>query len=200
MVFVRETPFHLDQLSLLIENHACRGLISSIDRSRLKLHHLLFADDILVFSEATTEAARALKEILSALEDITGLIVNISKSQLFLSVAMLNPNEIQNIIGIQIHHLPVRYLGLPLLSKSLKATDCLPLLDKLQSKLSGWKLLSLAGRLELIKSTLQALKIYWSNSFPLPASTLKQIDKICRSFLWSGKSSSKGGGGMNILE
>lgn len=50
--------------------------------------------------------------------------------------------------------LPVRYQGLPLFSKRLTRSMCEPLIQRLNRRLASWKrvLLSLAGRIELVKS------------------------------------------------
>ncbi|KAL0295750.1 UNVERIFIED_CONTAM: hypothetical protein Sangu_3186100 [Sesamum angustifolium] len=61
-------------------------------------------------------------------------------------------------------HLPLRYLGLPLLASRLSISDCHPLLLKVDSRIKGWDSiqLSFAGRLQLIKSVLMSLNVYWA--------------------------------------
>ncbi|KAL9409489.1 hypothetical protein AB3S75_047816 [Citrus x aurantiifolia] len=55
-------------------------------------------------------------------------------------------------------------------------------------KLSGWAAsqLSLAGRITLTQSVLQAVPIYAMQTTNLPGSIKNKIDQICRRFLWSG--------------
>ena len=57
--------------------------------------------------------------------------------------------------------LPFRYLGVPLNSKSLTATDCEKLVDKMTSKIRGWqgKSLSYVARLQLVNSVLMSIII-----------------------------------------
>lgn len=57
---------------------------------------------------------------------------------------------------------------------------------KLRERLSGWKakLLSNASRLELIKSTLSSMHVYWASSFLLPKAYVKLMDRNIRNFFW----------------
>ncbi|XP_077214052.1 uncharacterized protein LOC143848883 [Tasmannia lanceolata] len=84
--------------------------------------------------------------------------------------------------------LPIKYLGLPLITSRLTAADCLPILEKIQKRISVWtnKSLSRAGRAELIKSVLSTYQVYWSAAFHIPRSVLEKIEKIFRDFFWSG--------------
>lgn len=52
--------------------------------------------------------------------------------------------------------LPIKYLGLPLMSRKLSSTDCTPLLEKLKARVNSWiaSKLSYGGRLQLINSVL----------------------------------------------
>lgn len=52
--------------------------------------------------------------------------------------------------------LPIKYLGLPLMSRKLFSTDCTPLLEKLKARVNSWTAskLSYGGRLQLINSVL----------------------------------------------
>ncbi|XP_058767868.1 uncharacterized protein LOC131641583 [Vicia villosa] len=86
--------------------------------------------------------------------------------------------------------LPFRYLGVPLTSKNLNVNHYMPLVDKLLSRINHWsaRLLSYAGRLQLIKSVLNAISSYWMQCFIFPKTVLKRIDALCRTFLWTGSS------------
>ncbi|KAJ0572336.1 putative reverse transcriptase zinc-binding domain-containing protein [Helianthus annuus] len=86
--------------------------------------------------------------------------------------------------------LPVRYLGVPLISSKLMYKDCKVLVDRLEKRVDNWmtKSLSFAGRLQLINSVLSAMHIYWASVFMLPIRIVKDIEKRMRNFLWSGGS------------
>ena len=93
------------------------------------ISHLMFADDLIVFSKATMGAAATLKHFLQHFRDFTGLGVNWLKSVIFYANC---PEEAQtaisSILNIQRGNLPIRYLGVPLSSKRLNFNDCQPLL------------------------------------------------------------------------
>ena len=69
---------------------------------------------------------------------------------------------IKGILNVNEGSFPIQYFGIPMSSRRLSHHDCIPLLEKFKASLLSWKssILSYAGRLELIKSTLTALHIY----------------------------------------
>ncbi|KAL2251939.1 UNVERIFIED_CONTAM: hypothetical protein Sindi_2316200 [Sesamum indicum] len=89
-------------------------------------------------------------------------------------------------------HLPMRYLGLPLISSRLTISDCQPLISKIDARINGWEGISLsyAGRVQIIKSVLSALSLYWASAFILPKKVINEIEKRLRTFLWKGTTSS----------
>lgn len=89
---------------------------------------------------------------------------------------------------LEVGMLPVRYLGLPLLTKRMGKSDYQPLIEKIKKRISLWtnRFLSMAGRLQLIKSVLMSIANFWMSSFCLPGACLKEINSICSAFLWSG--------------
>ncbi|KAL2235669.1 UNVERIFIED_CONTAM: hypothetical protein Sindi_1299100 [Sesamum indicum] len=97
-------------------------------------------------------------------------------------------DQILAAMGFQEGHLPMRYLGIPLLSSRLSIADCQPLLLKIDARIKGWEGISLsyAGRVQIIKSVLSAMSIYWASAFILPKAIIKQIEKRLRNFLWKG--------------
>jgi hypothetical protein len=106
--------------------------------SRLKLTHLCFADDLLLFCDASIPSISIVKAALLEFERISGLKANPSKSSFFcsgISVRMKDHllAELQMMEGV----LPVRYLGVPLISSRLSAEDCRMLLERISRRIGS---------------------------------------------------------------
>ena len=84
--------------------------------------------------------------------------------------------------------LPVKYLGVPLITRQLSDHDCAPLVAKITERVRHWatKFLSYAGRLQLIQSVLFNVQNYWCRHFIVPKGVLKKISQICSHFFWKG--------------
>jgi hypothetical protein len=85
------------------------------------------------------------------------------KVSLYLSIFLIKKStELAQIFECKISKLPITYLGVPLHWKQLKINDWKFLTNKIEKKLAGWKgkLLSLGGRLTLIKYVLSASYTY----------------------------------------
>ncbi|GAV92490.1 LOW QUALITY PROTEIN: zf-RVT domain-containing protein, partial [Cephalotus follicularis] len=87
--------------------------------------------------------------------------------------------------------LPIKYLGLPLITSRLTKQDCAPLLAKILGRANSWvsRSLSYAGRLQLIRSTLASMHVFWCSTFLLPAEVIKECERTLRRFLWGGNGS-----------
>ncbi|KAL9293603.1 putative RNA-directed DNA polymerase [Arabidopsis thaliana] len=74
------------------------------------------------------------------------------------------------------------------MTKQMTSSDYLPLLEKIRSQIKSWtaRTLSFAGRLQLIGSVIFSLTNFWIVAFRLPKTCIKEIDKMCSAFLWSG--------------
>lgn len=96
--------------------------------------------------------------------------------------------KIANMMGYRIGELPVKYLGMPLITTRLTKRDCNPLLETTRNKIKNWaaKPLSFIGQLTLIKANLVSTQVYWCSLFILPRSVYKVIGGLFRNFLWSG--------------
>ncbi|KAL4557330.1 hypothetical protein LXL04_035505 [Taraxacum kok-saghyz] len=97
-------------------------------------------------------------------------------------------------MGFVEEQLPVRYLGIPLIGTRMLVRDCNKLVEQVKARVQNWKhrALSFAGRLQLINSVLQSLQVYWCSVLLLPKTTIKDIGKIFKGFLWSGGDLRKG--------
>lgn len=84
--------------------------------------------------------------------------------------------------------LPVRYLGLPLLTRRMYVNDYLQLIEKIRRRMKSWteRFLSHAGILQLISSVITSLAKFWLSAFRLLSSCLREIESLCSAFVWSG--------------
>nr|GEX00064.1 hypothetical protein [Tanacetum cinerariifolium] len=154
----------------------------------LKLTHLCFADDLLLFCNGDSSSVAVLKNAISIFGGLSGLLPNFTKSTVFFgNVKEVSRLRILNIMPFRVGSLPVRYLGVLLISKRLYVKDCNLLIDKARKRLLDWKNKSLyfAGRLQLIKSVLCSLQVYWAFVFILPTAIANDIERLMRDFLWN---------------
>ncbi|KAJ9535522.1 hypothetical protein OSB04_un001343 [Centaurea solstitialis] len=162
---------------------------------KIGLTHLSFADDLLMFCYGDSASVKVLKDALMEFGGVSGLKPSMEKSTCFLgNVVGINRKEILEVLPFKLGTLPVRYLGVPLISTKLFHRDCLVLIDKVKKRVLDWKnkWLSFAGRLQLINSVLSSISVYWASLFLIPISAVKEIDKLLRSFLWSNGEAVRG--------
>ena len=152
------------------------------------ISNLLFADDTLIFCDADLDQIGDLKCTLLCFEAISGLKVNLGKSEMVPIRDVPNIQELAAMLDCRISALPMNYLGL-LLGARYKSKALWDLvLEKMGCKLAGWKKLYLlkGARLTLVKSTISSLPVYFLSLFPIPASVNRQIEKLQHEFLWGG--------------
>ncbi|KAL0283714.1 UNVERIFIED_CONTAM: hypothetical protein Sangu_2871700 [Sesamum angustifolium] len=103
-----------------------------------RILNLCFADDVLLFCKADIPSIKVIKDTLCEFAELSGLKVNPNKSQIILSRAVQQEKQqILEVLGFQEGFLPVRYLGVPLISSQLTIADCRPLIGKLESRIAG---------------------------------------------------------------
>ncbi|XP_050217536.1 uncharacterized protein LOC126668373 [Mercurialis annua] len=157
----------------------------------LKVNHLMFADDLLLFFYGDKNSIGFLMECLTEFRNTSGLQVNNSKSQVFFcNVEDSTKRSITCMTGFKEGVLPLRYLGIPLISTKLSRDDCKGIIEKITSKIHSWnsKFLSYAVRMQLIQSVLLNMQVFWATILILPKNVISEIQRICSKFLWSGSS------------
>ena len=198
-----------DPLSPYLFMLCAEGLSSLIQRAALEqrihgisicirgpqLFHLFFANDSLLFCQATIEECEELLRLLQVYELSTGQQLNREKTALFFSrnTPSDTQNRIKEMFGAEVIKQHEKYLGLPSLVGRSKRNTFQQLKERLANKLSGWKekLLSGASKEVLIKAVAQAISTYTMSYFLLPASLCDEMTSIVRNFWWG----QKGGGG-----
>lgn len=154
---------------------------------QLCLSHVIFADDIFVFCNGDNHSINLLLDSVMKFSEFSGLRLNKEKCLGFFCNV---PDEVISStltkFGFSHGSLPIKYLGLPLISGRLSETICAPLVDRLCRKINSWtsQVLRYSGRLQLIKSVLQGIQGYWSMYLFLPKGVLKRIQSIFAKFLW----------------
>ena len=112
----------MEALSRLLDGAILVGHISSFtigtkSNTTLMVAHLLFADDNLIFCDTSTSQIEYLWEILSSFEAMSGLHINLAKSELVPVGKVSNMGELVALLGCRQSSLPMTYLGLPLGAK-----------------------------------------------------------------------------------
>ncbi|XP_039000122.1 uncharacterized protein LOC120125860 [Hibiscus syriacus] len=122
---------------------------------KVPLTHLCFADDLLIFRHGSVNSVFGVLSVLDQFYEMSGLKLNAAKTEFF-ACGMDDGviNVIHAVTGFRLGQLPVRYLGVPLVTRKLTEHDCIPLLEKIRMKLGIWsrRNLSYGGRLQLIKA------------------------------------------------
>nr|GEX35750.1 RNA-directed DNA polymerase, eukaryota, reverse transcriptase zinc-binding domain protein [Tanacetum cinerariifolium] len=115
------------------------------------------------------------------------ILHNIAKSNVYgIGVSSDDIIDMARVTGCASGTVPFIYLGLPIASNMNLIANWQSLIDPFRGKLSSSKanLLSIGGRLTLIKSVLGSIGIYYMSIFKCPESVLKTLEYIRASFFW----------------
>ncbi len=183
----------MEVLSQMLRRTEEAGLICGFKAGKargsgLSISHLLFADDTIVFCDAIPDQLLHLRMVLGCFEAVTGLGVNMGKSELVPVGEVNNVSLLADILCSKVGALPMTYLGMPLGASFKVSSVWNPILENIERKLAGWKKLYLSkgGRLTLLKSTLSSLPTYYLSLFTIPNHVAERIEKLQRNFLWGG--------------
>ncbi|GJU62813.1 RNA-directed DNA polymerase, eukaryota, reverse transcriptase zinc-binding domain protein [Tanacetum coccineum] len=152
----------MEGLHVAIEDAMVAGLYRGLKVNTLILSHLSFADDALFIGEWSRANIKSLVSILDCLHRVSGLKINLHKSNLF-DCNMANVRSWE-----------------PIFKKFSKR------LSKWKSLL-----LSIRGRSTLISSVLGSIGTYYLSLFPMPITVNKKLESIRSNFFWGSDTSSK---------
>ncbi|XP_057774799.1 uncharacterized protein LOC130993778 [Salvia miltiorrhiza] len=176
-------------LNSLIEKATEKHLVcpARLGRDKIPISHLQYVDDTIFILDEDERNATVIKNLLLLFQFLSGLAVNFDKS----SIMGISVNEEKvlrwaNILKCKVGAFPCNYLGIKIGGRCNSIEDWNFLVDKVEKKIKGWKsrTLSLAGRITLIKSILQAIPVFQLSFSFIPKAVLSRIDSICCNFLW----------------
>ncbi|KAL0349525.1 UNVERIFIED_CONTAM: hypothetical protein Sradi_4101700 [Sesamum radiatum] len=156
--------------------------------SRIWVSHLAYAEDLMIFTTTFHQNMELLRDFLRAYEQVSGQLINGLKSSFIVGcqVSSLQTQAVQYVLGYQLKHLPVMYLGVPLYKGNRKACLFDSIISRLRDMLQGWAITNLSheGRLALIRSVLQATPLHLLQVIHPPKSVLTTIERIFNDFFW----------------
>ena len=188
--------FAAEVMNLMIKKAVSMNLWTGVDVSKNgpNITHLQFADDTLLFAPSDRQSLKNIKMVLILFQLTSGLKINFHKSEILgVHVAESTLRDWAQILRCKVGRFPMTYLGLPLGGSTSRVACWEPLLTRMNNKLAAWKskLLSIGGRLTLIKASLSNLPMYFMSLYPIPKSVIEKIISIQRRFLWNGKPDQK---------
>ncbi|XP_074318444.1 uncharacterized protein LOC141655257 [Silene latifolia] len=147
---------------------------------QLNLTHLVFADDLLVFTRGDLPSVKAVADCIDTFSHFSGLHANLAKTDLyFRGVAETVREIILNATGFSMGAFPFRYLGLPLFNARITQDMYQPLLDKIKARIMNWAnhSRSYAGK---------ALLALWISTYVLKGASLWDAQQtISNSWYWT---------------
>ncbi|GKC33178.1 putative RNA-directed DNA polymerase, eukaryota, reverse transcriptase zinc-binding domain protein, partial [Tanacetum coccineum] len=131
----------------------------SFGHHNMRISHLIYADDMIFLGEWSR--------------------VGVSNEEV---------SNLAKIIGCGAAKFPMKYLGVPVGGNMARCSNWNAIIHKFSSKLSLWKvrLLSVGGRLSLIKSVLGSLPTYYMSIYMMPATVQKKLKATRNKFFIGG--------------
>ncbi|CAN0907022.1 LINE-1 retrotransposable element ORF2 protein [Linum grandiflorum] len=213
-IILTNTLSHLIQKGM--EGGSLKGL--RLNARCPTLTHVLFADDTILFGEASVAEARNIISTMEQYGRLTGQEINFHKSRVTFS--RNTPLALQNIVRTELGFLPDqdfgKYLGIPSDWGKCKKDMAAGILSRMENMGQSWKSLTLshAGKETLLKAVIQAIPTYMMSCFLLPKKVTKRMNALVRAFFWGGSmtkktihwkagrilSDSKGNGGLGFKD
>lgn len=130
----------MNMLSHMLDKAAVRKEIGYHPRCQnILLTHLCFVDDLLVFTDGMKSSIEGILRIFKAFAAMSRLKISLEKSTLYMAGTTGDQeSEIHSCFPFASGQLPVRYLGLPLLTKKMTVNDYMPLVKKIRKRVSSW--------------------------------------------------------------
>ncbi|GJT88088.1 RNA-directed DNA polymerase, eukaryota [Tanacetum coccineum] len=181
----------------------------------LNLSHMFYADDAVFVGEWSDNNIATLVHVLDCFHKVSGLKINMNKSKLMgTHVDHDKVTRAANKLGCQILKAPFLYHGSYVGGNMHRLKSWDDIIGRVRRRLSNWKMkmLSIGGRLTLVKSVLGSMPIFHMSLFKVPSGILRSLESIRSKFFngidgsknkaswvqWSKALASKDNGGLGI--
>ncbi|VFQ86934.1 unnamed protein product [Cuscuta campestris] len=181
------TFFTLEGLSRSINYHHSLRMLSHFSAGRTPTPiHLLYADDIILFTKAECRNLLRLKKILASFMQASGQEINYNKNQVIVHEKMKPAHQykIKKILSIKCSTKAFNYLGFTIVKGKLKKIHCKDLVEKFEKRINAWysKKLNQMGRLILIKHVLSSIPLHLMAAQRIPKSITKILKRQMENF------------------
>ena len=174
-----------------------QGLVKHyhLGRGVMSVSHLLFADDMVIFLNASKQFVDNLMKFLQSYESSSGQKISAQKSSLYVPKKMKATRRslIMNATGMPIKDCPFIYLGCVISKGRVRRIYYEDLLNNMRRKLQGLygKMLSHAGRVLLAKHVLNSMLSHCIAASILPVGVMKAMDSMVANFIWGSMPENK---------
>ncbi|KAJ0812657.1 putative RNA-directed DNA polymerase [Helianthus annuus] len=181
----------MEALSCMINGARSAYLIKGIatPNNGPVITHLLYGDDSIVVGEWSKQEVVNIVRVLRCFFICSGLKINIDKSNLFgIGVGVEETKDMASEVGCNPDVLPFTYLGLKVGANMNRISNWQPVYYIFRNRLAKWKsnMLSIGGRVVLIKSVLESLPCYYFSLYKAPKKVISNLESMVNKFLWGG--------------
>ncbi|KAM0890235.1 hypothetical protein ACQ4PT_027174 [Festuca glaucescens] len=186
----------MEVLHLMLQKAAAEGLLSDLAPRGLRHRTSMYADDIVTFLKPERLDLYTCAAVVEDFGEASGLRTNRAKSSVH--PIRCSPEQVElarSILQCAVVDWPCKYLGLPLGLRKPTVAQLQPVVESAAKRLPPWcaRLMNRGGRMMLMQTTLCAIPIHVMMSLDIPPKTLQVLLKVCRSFMWKGRTDISGG-------